>query len=58
MNKTLESETARAEQLALNGRWLIAQFDKCHAALGLEQSGGWVQRVEQVVQAVENLKKQ
>jgi endogenous inhibitor of DNA gyrase (YacG/DUF329 family) len=36
-----------------NCKWLIDRFDHLHQRLGLKQSGGWIRRVEQVVQAVE-----
>lgn len=51
--RTLEGETARAEQLWHNCKWLIDKFDHMHTILGLKQVGGWTKRVEQVTEAVE-----
>ncbi len=42
-----------ADQMWTNCKWLIDRFDHLHQRLGLKQSGGWIRRVEQVVQAVE-----
>lgn len=53
MQLTIEQETARAEQLALNCRWLIDKMDRIHAALCPDKCGSWVTRAEQAAKAAE-----
>jgi len=57
MKPTIEQETARAEQLALNCRWLIDKMDRIHTALCPEKCGSWVKRAEQAVAAAEAIAK-
>jgi hypothetical protein len=49
----LACETRRAEQLALNSRWLMSQIDRIHKALCPGKAGTWQQLAEQSVAAAE-----
>ena len=50
--KTYKMEHMRAEQLALNCRWLVDQIDKIHWSLVHgETTGTWQNRAEQAVAA-------
>ena len=51
---TYEQEHARAEQLALNCRWLIAKFDELHRILCPKRMGTWQERVSQVIEEVKS----
>lgn len=57
MQSTIEQETARADQLALNCRWLIDKIDRIHAALCPDKCGSWITRAEQAVAAAEAIAK-
>ena len=48
-----DAERRRADQLAVNCRWLIAQMDRVHAALCPGRSGTWQDRVRQAVESAE-----
>lgn len=52
--ETYEMERARAEQLAFNCRWLIAQFDELHRLICPKKMGTWQERVKQVVEEVKS----
>ena len=53
----LDAERKRANQLAVNTKWLVEQFDKLHDILCPEHMGTWQQRVVKVVEVVEAMKK-
>lgn len=57
MKPTIKQETARADQLALNCRWLIDKIDRIHAALCPDKCGSWITRAEQAVAAAEAIAK-
>jgi hypothetical protein len=50
---TSQIEQNRAEQLALNCRWLIEKIDIIHSCLCPGQNGTWQQRAEQAVIAAQ-----
>ena len=47
------SEKARADQLGINCRWLIAQLDAIHAALCPDHIGTWQERAQAAVKAAQ-----
>lgn len=49
----LAAEKRRADQSALNTRWLIDKIDRIHEALCPDQTGTWQQRAEQAVEVAE-----
>ena len=56
--KTLESETARADQISLNFHWLLNKMDAVHSNLCPGIHATWIKRAEQSVEAAEKISKQ
>jgi len=50
----IENEKRRANQLALNCKWLIEQIDTAHAILCPGQRGTWQDRAKQLVAAAKS----
>jgi hypothetical protein len=50
-------EHKRAEQLSTNCKWLIAKFDELHDILCPDHLGTWQARIEKVMEAVKDIKK-
>jgi hypothetical protein len=50
-------DSRRADQLAINCRWLIGKMDEAHRHLCKGQNGTWQVRMQQVVDAAKRLAK-
>ena len=48
-------DSARADQLAINSRWMMSKLDAIHDALCPSHIGTWQDRVEKAVEAAESL---